>query len=84
MSKEADLRIQFFKDLDAGKLTLVQATRRLRKSTSMTQPQLAKLLKISERTYIDLERGVGNPTLKTLSKIAAAYGLEVSFRKIND
>ncbi|MFP4350930.1 MAG: hypothetical protein ACLFQY_21780 [Desulfococcaceae bacterium] len=26
---------------------------------------------------IDLERGVGNPTLKTLEKLAAPFGLQV-------
>jgi len=52
----------------------------MRKVVGKTQPEYAKLIGVAERAYIDFERGVGNPTLATLKKIAKSFGLDVSFR----
>ena len=38
-----------------------------------------KILKISPRVLIDIERGVGNPTLKTLNKIGHLFGFKTGF-----
>ena len=60
-------------------LIAAEATRRLRECTGLTQFEYAKLVKVAARALIDLERGVGNPTLGTLRKIAAPFGLEVRY-----
>lgn len=73
-----DLRRAFFEDLDEGRLpTLPDTVRRMRKSIGLTQIEYAKLVGVAPRVLIDLERGVGNPTLKTLEKLVAPFGLRV-------
>ncbi len=73
-----DRRRAFFNDLDEGRLTSLPDTiRRMRKSIGLTQVEYAKLAGVAPRVLIDLERGVGNPTLKTLEKLAAPFGLQV-------
>lgn len=76
-----DPRIQFYADVEAGKLSLQETVRRMRKILKMSQPEYAKLIKIAPRIIIDLERGVGNPTLKTLEKIGHPFRLKVNFRR---
>ena len=54
----------------------------MRKVLGMSQTDYAKtVLKVSPRILIDFERGKGNPTLATLQKIVAPFGLEVGFIK---
>ncbi len=78
-----ELRHAFYDDLDEGRLTnLTGAIRQMRKTTGLTQAEYAKLVGIAPRVLIDLERGVGNPTLKTLEKLAAPFGLCVSLVRI--
>lgn len=63
-----------------GKLTIGQATRRMRKIVGMTQTEYAeKILKIYPRVLMEIERDRGNPTLETLQKIARPFGLKVGF-----
>jgi transcriptional regulator with XRE-family HTH domain len=66
-------------DLRAGRLTLQEAARRLRKSLGLNQKEFALQLGIGPRTYIDFERGVGNPTLNIMEKIAHPFGWRVGF-----
>jgi DNA-binding XRE family transcriptional regulator len=69
-----------YADIEAGRLTLGQATRRMRKIVGMTQTEYAeKVLKIYPRVLMEIERDKGNPTLDTLQKIAAPFGLVVRF-----
>jgi DNA-binding XRE family transcriptional regulator len=69
-----------YADIEAGRLTLGQATRRMRKIVGMTQTEYAeKVLKIYPRVLMEIERDRGNPTLDTLQKIAAPFGLAVRF-----
>jgi DNA-binding XRE family transcriptional regulator len=69
-----------YADIQAGSLTLGEATRRMRKIVGMTQKDYAeKVLKIYPRVLMDIERDKGNPTLETLQKIAAPFGLVVGF-----
>ncbi len=67
------------KDIVAGILTPQQATKRIRKLMGMTQEEFAAFIKISLRTLKDFERGVGNPTLTTMQKIAGVFSLDVKF-----
>jgi len=69
-----------YADLEAGKLTLGQATRRMRKIVGLTQAEYAeKVLKIYPRVLLEIEKDRGNPTLETLEKIARPFGLKVGF-----
>ena len=45
-----------------------------REATGMTQKQLAELTGISQADISRYETGNGNPTVKTLNKIANAFG----------
>lgn len=79
-----ELRHEFYDDLDKGKLKeLPDTILRMRKITGLTQPEYAKLIGIAPRVLIDLERGIGNPTLKTLEKLAAPFGLRVGLIRKN-
>lgn len=75
------LRLKFADDIENNRLTLAEATRIMRKISGMTQLEYAKLLKISPRILIDIENNHGNPRLSTLNKLAAPFGLGVSFIK---
>lgn len=69
-----------YADLEAGRLTLGQATRRMRKIVGLTQVEYAeKVLKIYPRVLMEIEKDRGNPTLETLEKIARPFGLKVGF-----
>ncbi len=83
-SRRNEMRRAFYNDLDAGRLdNLPDTIRKMRKITGMTQPEFAKLIGIASRVLIDLERGVGNPTLKTLEKLAGPFGLRVGLVRKN-
>lgn len=71
---------ELYADIEAGRLTLGQATRRMRNIVGLTQTEYAeKVLKIYPRVLMEIERDRGNPTLETLQKIAAPFGLSVRF-----
>lgn len=73
------VREAFYDDLNAGRLSLSEATRRMRKIVGMTQTEYAKLLGIAPRVLMDIERGHGNPRLDTLEKLAKPFGLCIGF-----
>jgi len=76
------LRHDFYKDMEEGNLdSLPNTIRKMRKVTGLTQPEYSRLVGITPRVLIDLERGVGNPTLKTLEKIASPFGLHIGLTK---
>jgi len=76
----AERKDALYKGLASGELTIQQATREMRRILGMTQVEYAKkVVKISPRILSELERGVGNPTLETLTNIAKPFGLKVSF-----
>ncbi len=78
-----DIRLEkeiLYADLEAGRLTLGQATRRMRKIVGLTQLEYAaKVLKMYPRVLMEIEKDRGNPTLETLEKIAKPFGLKVGF-----
>ena len=51
-----------------------------RKALKVNQRELALLCGISEHALCNLERGIGNPTLKLVTTIADALGLELVFK----
>jgi len=76
-----DPRIRFYNNVIAGTLSLQDTVRSMRKILNMTQTEYAQLVGVAPRIIIDLERGVGNPTLKTLEKIGHPFRLKINFRK---
>lgn len=48
-----------------------------RKATGMTQKQLAEVTGINQADISKLERGSGNPSLRTLQRLAAGMGMRV-------
>lgn len=75
-----ELRDDLFCQIDAGVISIADATRLMRKSIGMNRRDYAeKILKISHDALQSVETGKGNPTLKTLQSIAKPFGLEVGF-----
>lgn len=74
------MKEELYEGLEAGTIDMREASRRMRQILGLSQAAYAaKVLKISPRTLIDFERGVGNPTLETLRRIGSPFGLEVGF-----
>jgi len=46
----------------------------------ISQLDLAEMADISLATVKDIERGVGNPSMKTVTRILEVLGLEMQFR----
>ncbi len=78
-----EARETFFNEIAAGKLSLIDAIKNMRKILGMTQVEYAKFVGVAPRIIIDIERGVGNPTLETLRKIGRPYGLDVGYKARN-
>ena len=76
-------REEFYEKLANNKLTLAETVKTMRAIVGMTQPQYAKFVGIAPRIIIDLERGVGNPTLSTLRKIGKPFRLDIMYRMYN-
>lgn len=73
-------KLEFLDLLAEGKLSIGQATKFMRKITGLTQQEYAKrALGIYPRVLMEIEADKGNPTLKTLQKIAKPFGLKVAF-----
>lgn len=49
-----------------------------RATLNVSQQELSEMAGVSLATIKDLERGVGNPSLKTLERIAVVLGLELT------
>ncbi len=75
-----ELRQELFSKIDAGNISLGDATRLMRKTLGMNRREYAeKILKISHDALQDVETSKGNPTLKTLRIVAKPFGLEIGF-----
>jgi transcriptional regulator with XRE-family HTH domain len=75
------LRQELYARVERGELGLVEAVRMMRKIADKTQAEYANLVGVSPRVLIDFERGVGNPTLRSIEKMLVPFGLEVSVRR---
>ena len=56
---------------------IMQAMIDARKATGMTQKQLAEVTGINQADISKLERGSGNPSLRTLQRLAAGMGMRI-------
>lgn len=72
------LRVTFHQDCERG-VPLAEAVRTMRRIGGLDQTEFARLLGIAPRVLMEIERGRGNPTLATLKKVAAPFGLGVGF-----
>ncbi len=57
--------------------SLIQAMIDARKKTGLTQKQLSERTGISQSDISKFESGGGNPSMKTLSRLAAGMGMKV-------
>jgi DNA-binding XRE family transcriptional regulator len=74
-----EAREKFYEQLEKKELTLAETIKSMRAIVGMTQPEYAKFVGIAPRIIIDLERGIGNPTLETLRKIGKPFRLNIIF-----
>lgn len=79
--KRVALRDELFARIDRNDIGLVDAIKIMRKVAGRSQVDYAKLVGVSPRVLIELERGIGNPTLQTLRKILAPFALDVGVRR---
>jgi transcriptional regulator with XRE-family HTH domain len=78
------LRQELYDRVKAGDLDLAEAVRMMRKVAGKSQAEYARLVGIGPRALIDLERGVGNPTLETVRRMLEPFGLELTVRRRGD
>lgn len=57
--------------------TIIQVMIDARKSSGLTQKQLAEKTGINQADISKLERGGGNPSLRTLQRLAAGMGMRL-------
>lgn len=62
---------------------LIKTIKERRESLRVTQESLAEISGVGLRTLKQFESGKGNPTLKTLHKLADVLGLEVCLKVKN-
>lgn len=77
--RENDLLEAFYEQLLKGELTLSEAVKGMRRASRLTQPEFASHRDISLAALRQIESGEGNPTVATLNKVGAIFGLEVGF-----
>lgn len=63
----------------AGELRLPHAVAEMRHALGLSQPEFAKLFKLTTRQVAEIERGAANPTSETLQKIGRAFGFQIGF-----
>jgi transcriptional regulator with XRE-family HTH domain len=59
---------------------IISTIKQRRENLKVNQENLAKLSGVGLRTLKQFEGGKGNPTLKTVQKIADALGLEICLK----
>lgn len=63
--------------------TLGETIKNRRKELGITQPHLAELAKVSTNTLYKIERGLGNPSIDVLNKLAEVLGMEITLEVKN-
>lgn len=59
---------------------LMDIMKQRRETLSLTQQDLAEMSQVGLATIKDIERGKGNPALKTVKKILDVLGIEIEYR----
>jgi len=73
-------REQLYEEVKSGELTIDQGVKNMRRSIGKNQNEFAEKFGLTINALSLLENGKGNPTVKTLNKMANAFGLEVGFK----
>ena len=73
------MRDRFAEDIEAGRLDLAEAVKRMRKISGLTQAEFARHRGVSLLTLKRIESGKSNPTVETLERIGRIFGLRVGF-----
>ena len=81
-AKRAAERRALYERAKRGELSLVEAVRMMRKIAGKTQAEYARMVAVSPRVLIDFERGVGNPTLRSMQRMLTPFGFELTVRKL--
>ena len=63
-----------------GLVTLSEVMKSRRKTLSLSQQDLAEMAGLGLSTVKDIERGQGNPSLATISRILEILGMEMIFK----
>lgn len=61
-------------------MTLQDTMKERRQTLSLSQKDLAEMTELSLATIKDIERGKGNPSLGTVSRIMDILGMEIVYR----
>ena len=61
-------------------MSLIEVIKERRSVLGISQLDLAEMAGISLATVKDIERGTGNPSMKTVTKILEVLGLEMHFQ----
>lgn len=79
--KRQILRTDFYDFFEReGAMEIRVAIKRMRKFLGKTQAEYAHMIGVSPRVLIDFERGVGNPTLRSIHAMIAPLNLEICVR----
>lgn len=62
--------------------TVIEAIMKARIETGITQKELAQKTGISQADISRLERGIGNPSLNTLKRVAEALGKKLELKLV--
>ncbi|MGI4849894.1 MAG: helix-turn-helix domain-containing protein [Janthinobacterium lividum] len=72
-------RRDMFAAIERGEMSLQEAVRQMRALSRLTQPEFAAHRGVSVKVIKEIERGIGNPTVRSLNLIGKIFGLEVAF-----
>lgn len=63
-----------------GLMALQEIMKSRRKTLSLSQQDLAEMAGVGLSTIKDIERGQGNPSMSTITKILEVLGMEIVFK----
>lgn len=63
-----------------GLMSLLEVIKKRRKTLAISQQDLAEMAGVGLATIKDIERGKGNPSMATVSKIMEVLGMEIEFK----
>ena len=72
---------EFLESFPENPMPIAAAVKRMRKISGLNQAEFAKHRDISLASLRMIEQGVGNPSVKTLNKIAEVFGMEIGFTR---
>lgn len=74
-------RKRFYDLIDSGQISLGETLKAMRKLIGKTQEEFSELVGVGLPAIRAIEQGKGNPTLATLEKIGAPFGIVPGFRR---